>query len=66
MPCKGRLAITDQQGKIMRESAQIAPCFLSYKAAVLGINLDIFERNEVHYMYRRVKFPKTAPRRELP
>jgi ATP-dependent Lon protease len=58
---KGGLQITGQVGDVMQESAQAAMTYLKSRAAVLGIDPDIFERLDVHMHLPETAVPKDGP-----
>lgn len=60
-PGKGKLEITGNLGKVMRESATIAMKYIKSNAAVLGINPSVFERFDVHIHVPEGATPKDGP-----
>ncbi len=58
---KGNLQITGQVGEVMQESAQAGLSYLKSRAAVLGIEVDVFERIDVHIHLPEGSIPKDGP-----
>ena len=59
---KGRgLTLTGQLGDVMKESAQTAIGFIRSQAEALGIDEDVFEKNEIHIHLPAGATPKDGP-----
>ncbi len=59
---KGRgITLTGQLGDVMKESAQAAMGYIRSNAAMLGINEDIFDENEIHIHLPAGAIPKDGP-----
>jgi ATP-dependent Lon protease len=61
MPGKGKLTLTGQLGDVMRESAQIAHSYVWSKTALLEINSEDLEKNDVHLHVPAGAIPKDGP-----
>ncbi|EQC47020.1 endopeptidase La [Bacteriovorax sp. BSW11_IV] len=55
------LTMTGQLGEVMRESAQTAIGYIRSRAAYLGIDDELFEKNEVHIHLPAGAIPKDGP-----
>ena len=64
-PGKGKLEITGNLGKVMRESATIAMKYIKSNAAALKINPNVFERFDVHIHVPEGATPKDGLQLEL-
>ena len=58
---KGGLQITGQIGDVMQESAQAAFSYIKSLSEPLGINLDIFEKTDIHIHVPEGSIPKDGP-----
>jgi ATP-dependent Lon protease len=60
-PGKGGLILTGQLGDVMRESAQAALSLVKNRAASIGIDASLFERNDIHIHVPAGATPKDGP-----
>ncbi|MDP2974680.1 MAG: S16 family serine protease, partial [Anaerolineales bacterium] len=58
---KGNLQMTGQIGDVMQESGQAALTYLKSRAAMLGIDPDVFERLDIHMHLPEGAIPKDGP-----
>jgi len=58
---KGGLQMTGQMGEVMQESAQAAMTYIKSRASVLKIDMDIFERMDIHIHMPEGGIPKDGP-----
>ncbi len=58
---KGKLTLTGNLGEVMKESAMIALEYLKAHSPELGIDVDMFEKNNVHIHVPEGATPKDGP-----
>jgi len=58
---KGGMQITGQVGDVMQESAQAGLSYLKSRAALLGIDPDVFDRLDIHVHLPEGGIPKDGP-----
>jgi len=58
---KGGMQMTGQMGEVMQESGQAALTYIKSRAAQLNIDLDVFERMDIHVHMPEGGIPKDGP-----
>ena len=58
---KGVMQMTGQMGDVMQESGQAALTYITSRAASLNIDMDVFERMDIHVHMPEGGIPKDGP-----
>jgi len=58
---KGVMQMTGQMGDVMQESGQAALTYIKSRAAALNIDMDVFERMDIHVHMPEGGIPKDGP-----
>jgi len=58
---KGGMQMTGQMGEVMQESGQAALTYIKSRASALNIDLDVFERLDIHIHMPEGGIPKDGP-----
>jgi ATP-dependent Lon protease len=61
LPGKGKTSVTGQLGDVMKESIQAAMTVVRNRAAVLGVEDEIFEKKDIHVHVPEGAIPKDGP-----
>jgi ATP-dependent Lon protease len=61
IPGEGKLILTGQLGDVMKESAQAALSLVKSHSETLGIDADIFKKNDLHIHIPAGAIPKDGP-----
>ena len=61
IPGNGKLILTGQLGEVMKESAQAALSLLKSRINVLGLDQDLFDKNDIHIHVPAGAIPKDGP-----
>ncbi|MDH5602206.1 MAG: endopeptidase La, partial [Gammaproteobacteria bacterium] len=61
LPGKGKTSVTGQLGDVMKESIQAAMTVVRNRAAVLGVEDEVFEKKDIHVHVPEGAIPKDGP-----
>lgn len=61
IPGKGNILITGKLGDVMKESVQAAISYIRSKSKKLGIEVDVFEKHDIHLHVPEGATPKDGP-----
>lgn len=61
IPGQGKLILTGQLGDVMKESAQASLSLVKAKAETLGVDIQLFEKNDIHVHVPAGAIPKDGP-----
>ena len=61
MPGKGHITVTGRLGEVMEESTRLAKSYVASRAALLGIQYDVFKNYDFHMHFPAGAVPKDGP-----